>query len=401
MSGEDGVLLALNSGSSSLKIACYKRVGGSERAVLQGSASGIGAASGALRLAAEDGTVLLHEDHLCESQEEALARLAAALREHLPSPLLAVGHRVVHGGPQLRVHQRITPALLQTLEAAVHLAPLHIPQALRLIRKTEELFGNTPQFACFDTTFHRHMPDVATHLPLPDRFFAAGVQRYGFHGLSCESVMRRLGAPPPRRLVIAHLGSGSSVTAVLEGRSTDTSMGLSPTGGLPMGTRSGDLDPAVVLTLLRQTPAGADGVESLLNHQSGLAGLSGGEADMEHILQRAGAGDGAAALARDAFCTAVRKSIGAYAALLGGLDQVVFTGGIGQHSEEVRRRVMDGLDFLFASSTAATPVLVLEAQEEAEIATHCRDLLGTGDSPPDASASLPGGDLNPRSGTVL
>ncbi len=370
-------ILALNSGSSSLKVGCYQPSPtnrGEEQLILTGAADGIGRSEGKLSLKTADGTVLLEQPHLCESQEEALHRLIVAIGPHLPSPMAAVGHRVVHGGPKLREHQRITPAVLDDLQAAEDLAPLHIPQALKLIRKAEQLYPRIPQFACFDTTFHRSMPPVATHLPIPARLFAKGVQRYGFHGLSCESVMRRLGPQPPARVIIAHLGNGSSVTAVENGKSVDTSMGLSPTGGIPMSSRSGDLDPGVLLYLLRTEKPTPEALERLLDHDSGLAGLSGGESDMQELLKRVAANDAAATLAVDAFTTGVLKAVGAYTALLGGLDLLVFTGGIGEHSKEIRNRIVGRIKHPEGDQPA---IRVLPAQEELEIARHCRRLLGT------------------------
>ena len=368
-----GTILALNSGSSSLKVGCYQPSptnGAKEQLLFIGAAEGIGRSEGKLSLRAADGTTLLEYAHLCESQDEALDHLTAALARHLPTPVAAVGHRVVHGGPHLREHQRITPAVLDRLKAAEDLAPLHIPQALKLIRKAEQLYPGIPQFACFDTTFHRNLPPVATHLPIPDRFFAQGVQRYGFHGLSCESVMRRLGPQPPARVVIAHLGNGSSVTAVQGGKSLDTTMGLSPTGGIPMSSRSGDLDPGVLLYLLRTEKLTPEALEHMLDHDSGLAGLSGGESDMQQLLERISASDPAATLAVEAFTTGVLKAVGAYTALLGGLDLLVFTGGIGEHSQEIRSRILGRLTL-----SVSPTIQVLPAQEELEIAFHCRKLL--------------------------
>ena len=284
---------------------------------------------------------------------------------------------MVHGGPALREHQRITPAVLDALRAATHLAPLHIPPALDLIQQATGFYPDLPQFACFDTTFHRTMPPRATHLPLPASYFDQGVQRYGFHGLSCESVVRRLGTPVPSHVVIAHLGGGSSVTAVQDGRSLDTTMGLSPTGGIPMSTRSGDLDPEVLLYLLREGHLETDRLEGFLDHECGLTGLAGGDADMQQLLAREARGDQGASLAIEVFCTALRKTIGGYAALLGGLDLLVFTGGIGSNSEVIRNRVTRGLDFLFRSPSAGR-VRAMEAEEEQEIARISRNLLSNG-----------------------
>jgi len=295
------------------------------------------------------------------------------LRSFAKTPPVAVGHRVVHGGPHLREHQLITPQLLSTLEASVHFAPLHIPAALALIHQAQQALPDTPQFACFDTAFHRTLPEVAAHLPIPTRLHDAGVIRYGFHGLSCESVMHRL-SPIPERAIIAHLGNGSSITAVRNGKSVDTSMGLTPTGGIPMSTRSGDLDPGVLVYLLRNEKLSADALEQLLNRQCGLFAFSNGESDMQALLAREAAGEPTATLAIDAFCTAIRKTIGAYAALLGGLDLLVFTGGIGQRSQVIRERICQNLGFLGLAANSSK-VLALPAEEELQIARHTRVLL--------------------------
>jgi acetate kinase len=381
MSKPDAPILVLNSGSSSLKFGLYlpgANSSSAEQLLLEGSADSIGRDSGSLHIRNAAGEVLLHRDHLLESQSEALAAILTALRNIAHTEPIAVGHRVVHGGPHLREHQLITPQVLETLDASIHFAPLHIPQSLALIRQTRQALPSTPQFACFDTAFHRTLPEVAAHLPLPTRFYAAGVLRYGFHGLSCESVVARL-APIPARLIIAHLGNGSSLTAVRNGRSIDTSMGLTPTGGIPMSTRSGDLDPGVLLYLLRTEHLTPDALEDLLNHQCGLTAFSNGESDMQSLLAREAAGDPTAALAIDAFCTAARKTIGAYAALLSGLDLLVFTGGIGEHSAAIRARICSGLDFLnlTAESAAHAKILTLPSQEELQIARHTRALLGS------------------------
>lgn len=373
-------ILVLNSGSSSLKFALYGPGAGDEELLLQGSADGIGRDGGSLQLTLAGGEVVLHQEHILESREDAFEKAVGAMRAHLPQPPAAVGHRIVHGGPHLREHQPITAEVEAQLHAAEHFAPLHIPPALALLKLAREAFPQSTQFACFDTTFHRNMPPVAAHLPIPKKFFAEGLQRYGFHGLSYESLVYRLGDALPQKAVFAHLGNGASVTAVLRGTSIDTSMGLTPTGGIPMGTRSGDLDPGVLLYLQRSAGLDVDALEKLVNGQCGLAGLSGGESDMQALLARAGAGDADAELAVAAFCTAVCKQIGSYAALLGGLDLLVFTGGIGQHSAEVRKRVCASLGFLgiHAEDGAATNLKVLAAEEEIQIARHCRRMLQNG-----------------------
>jgi acetate kinase len=375
MPANDNAILVLNSGSSSLKFGLFIPGANDEQLILEGSADNIGRDSGSLRIGDVSGKDLLRRDHILESQPEALTAIIDALHDFAHTTPIAVGHRVVHGGPHLREHQRITPAVISTLEASVHFAPLHIPQSLALIRQAQRALPNTPNFACFDTAFHRTLPEVAAHLPIPTRFRDVGVIRYGFHGLSCESVVARLN-PIPQRVIIAHLGNGSSITAVLDGKSVDTSMGLTPTGGIPMSTRSGDLDPGVLIYLLRNEHLSADELEQLLNRQCGLFAFSNDESDMQVLLAREATNEPTAALAIDAFCTAIRKYIGAYAALLGGLDLLVFTGGIGQHSAPIRTRVCSGLGFLGLDPGNPNKVLALPAQEELQIARHTRVLLG-------------------------
>jgi acetate kinase len=378
-------ILVLNSGSSSLKFGLFKAAhaaGGSqadqddETLLLEGSAEGIGRADGSLKIKTADGTVLLQKDQVLESQTDALKSLASVLADHGHTRPVAVGHRVVHGGPQLREHQLLTPEVRQRLQEAVHFAPLHIPPALALIDQAQKIFGDAAHYACFDTAFHRTMPRVATQLALPRSYAQAGVIHYGFHGLSYESLVRRLGADLPSRAVFAHLGNGSSVCALRDGRSVDTSMGMTPTGGMPMGTRSGDLDPGVLLYLMRTEHLDADKLETLLTRQSGLAGFTDGEGDMQALEKRSAAGDEDAELAVEVFATAVRKYVGAYAALLGGIDLLVFAGGIGEHSAEVRRRVCNGLEFLgLNADDPAGRVRVLHTEEERQIARHCRTLM--------------------------
>jgi acetate kinase len=285
---------------------------------------------------------------------------------------VAVGHRVVHGGPRLREHQIITPQVLDQLRAATHFAPLHIPQALSLIAAAQSIFPAVPHFACFDDAFHQTMPEVASHLPIPQRYFDAGIRRYGFHGISYESLVHHFGAKLPTRAIFAHLGNGSSLCALQNGKSIDTTMGLTPTGGIPMGTRSGDLDPGVIVYLLRNEKFDADKLEDLLNRQSGLFALSSGESDVKTLEERARSNDSKASLALDAFAISVRKIIGAYMALLGGVDLLVFTGGIGEHSEHIRSAATKGLEPL---GLTAEKIRVVPTEEERQIARHCRRLM--------------------------
>ena len=369
--GKDNLVLVLNSGSSSLKFGIYYRRADDEEALLTGSAEGIGRSNGSLHIRSSDGNTLVARECVHESQSEALATLAAEVRNRIHAVPVAVGHRVVHGGPELRTHQLITPQILAQLRSATHFAPLHIPQALMLIASAQSIFPSAAHFACFDDAFHRTMPEVASHLPLPQRYFDAGIRRYGFHGLSYESLVHYFGARLPGRAVFAHLGNGASLCAVRNGVSVDTTMGLTPTGGIPMGTRSGDLDPGVFLYLLRNEKLGAEELEDLLNHQSGLFALSSGESDVK-ALETSIRSNPHAALALNVFALSVRKVIGAYAALLGGIDLLVFTGGIGENSAHIRSVAADGLEFL---GLTADKIQIVRAEEEPQIARHCRRMM--------------------------
>jgi acetate kinase len=314
----------------------------------------------------------VQSESILESQSDALTALASAIQEHIHTVPVAVGHRVVHGGPKLRTHQLITPQVLDQLHSATHFAPLHIPLALTLIASAQSIFPSAAQYACFDDAFHSTIPEVASHLPLPQRFFEAGIRRYGFHGLSYESLVHHFGAELPERAIFAHLGNGASLCALRNGVSVDTTMGLTPTGGIPMGTRSGDLDPGVFLYLLRNEKLSADELEDLLNHQSGIFALSSGESDVKALEGRIRSNDPHAALALNVFGVSVRKVIGAFVALLGGVDLLVFTGGIGEHSDHIRSLAADGLEFL---GLTADKIQIVPTEEELQIARHCRRMM--------------------------
>jgi acetate kinase len=370
---KDDLIFVLNSGSSSLKFGIYHRGASDEEALLTGSADGVGHSNGTLHIRSSAGKLLVRREGILESQSNALATVAEEIRKHIHATPVAVGHRVVHGGPHLLAHQLITPLVLDELRSATHFAPVHIPQALSLIASAQSLFPSAAQFACFDNVFHQTMPEVASHLAIPRRYFNAGVRRYGFHGLSYESLVHHFGAQLPERAIFAHLGNGASLCALRNRVSIDTTMGLTPTGGILMGTRSGDLDPGVFVYLLRTEQLGADEMEDLINHQSGLFALSSGESDMKSLEDRARAKDPQAMLALNVFVISVRKAIGAYIALLGGVDILVFTGGIGEHSDYVRSTVTNGLDFL---GLTADKIKIVPAEEEQQIARHCRRMLG-------------------------
>lgn len=273
------------------------------------------------------------------SSEKVLPEAMAWVDEAGPRPTM-VGHRVVHGGSKYVQHARIGATVLADLHALVPLAPLHMPAALAGIDATMAKFPSLPHVACFDTAFHAGMPELAARLPIPARF--AGVRRFGFHGLSYASVLATLGAPLPSRIVIAHLGSGSSLVAIRDGQAIDTTMGFTPDGGIMMGTRAGDLDPGTLVYLMRREGLSPDALERVVTRESGLLAV-GGTSDMRVLLSR---DDAPAELAVAMFAQGVKKAIGALASALGGIDVLVFTGGIGERAAPVRALACEGLGFI-------------------------------------------------------
>lgn len=382
-------VLALNSGSSSLKFGLYRVTGSRTDMLVSGAAESIGERKG--RFVAQDGqqNELVSETTAIPSQGDAIIRITRLLAEaSLPTPE-AIGHRIVHGGPKLRQHCLIDESVMRELEAAAVFAPLHTPSALSVIRFAQEHFPGIAQVACFDTAFHAELPDVARVLPIPKALQAEGIQRYGFHGLSYESIMHQLANEVPERIVIAHLGNGASVTAVKDGKSIDTSMGLTPTGGVIMSTRSGDLDPGVLIYLMRERKFDASELEALVDHRSGLLGISGVGSDMRSLHEAAASNSAPsnadARLAIQMFCISVRKQVAAMIAVLDGVDLLVFTGGIGENDAKVRAAICDGLSWIGVSldpvrnQSVSNPVngaesrcavRVLASQEDAQIALH-------------------------------
>ncbi len=347
-------VLALNSGSSSLKFGLYRVDAARAEALLVGD----------------------HEAASVESQRAAMLEIVGRLAASgLPRPE-AIGHRVVHGGRALHRHAVINAEVMAQLEAAAAFAPVHTPAALALIRLAQQHFPAKPQVACLDTAFHADMPAVARMLPIARELQTEGIRRYGFHGLSCESIVRQLQPALPARLVIAHLGNGASITAVKNGCSIDTSMGLTPAGGLLMATRSGDLDPGLLVYLLREKGLDADGLDELVNRRSGLLGISGVGSDMRDLRAAAGSiGDrrADAALAIEMFCRSVCKQIAAMAVSLGGIDSLVFTGGIGENDAQSRDAIARGLAWI-----GPFDLRVLRSQEDAQIARHAAACSASG-----------------------
>jgi acetate kinase len=380
-------ILALNSGSSSLKFGLYRIGLAKTETLVSGEAEAIGTADAKFHANNGSNAVLVSETAPIASQEDAFSHIGKYLADAgFPEPM-AVGHRVVHGGPGLTRHCLIDNAVLDQLKKAIAFAPLHVPAALEVIRFARVHFSNLPQAACFDTSFHADMPDVARTLPIPKALRSQGIRRYGFHGLSCESIVHQLADRIPARLIVAHLGNGASITAIRDGQSVDTSMGLTPTGGVIMGTRTGDLDPGILVYLAREKKFDASALEDLVDYQSGLLGLSGVDSDMRQ-LHKAASSDDDARLAIEMFCYSVRKQIAAMIAVLDGVDMVVFTGGIGEHDEVVRAMICDGLawagigpperlSWTPRETVPGDKVCVLPSQEDEQIARHTWSLQKT------------------------
>lgn len=331
-------VLCLNVGSSSLKFATYE----GDRRASEGTIENIG---------------------LPGSQADYRSAVEAIFSSLKCRPD-AVGHRLVHGGPEYFDPVLLDRKVIDRLRGFIPFAPLHLPRELEVVDAVARLFPNLPQIGCFDTAFHRHLPALARRFALPWELGNEGVVRYGFHGLSFTSIVTQLGDAIPERVVIAHMGNGVSLAAVRNGQCVDTTMGFTPTGGVMMGSRSGDLDPGIFLYLLRKGYT-VDGLEKLFNDESGLLGVSGISSDMRVLLERP---EGEEAIAM--FCYQVRKGVGALAAALDGVDLLVFTGGIGERAERVREQVCSGLRHLNIPS-----IRVMHTDEDGVIARHTREVL--------------------------
>jgi acetate kinase len=386
-------ILTINTGSSSLKVALYE-MGQGETRILSGEAERIGAPWGRLHLTDAHGATLLDQGSDLADHGAALEAVLAWLRRHRPDLSLdAVGHRVVHGGSPYQKNQRVTAEFIAILQGMIPTAPDHLPQTIAAMQVAVKAYPNLPQVACSDTAFHRHMPRIAQLYALPRHFADEGLIRYGFHGLSYEYIVQELRVVAPKeaesRVLIAHLGSGASMAAVRGGIGIDTTMGFTPAGGLMMGTRSGDISPGVLLYLLAEREMTPARLNVLLNRQSGLLGVSGISADMRDLLERE-SGDAHAAEAVALFCYQARKYLGALAAALGGLDTLIFTGGIGERAAAVRLRICDGLEFLgiridphrnevhapvISRESSAATVRVMKTDEDLMIARHTRELI--------------------------
>jgi len=386
-------ILTVNGGSSSIKFALYRADSPTTR-LLSGRIERIGLPKPTLTIhdcgRKQAPLVIAAHNHRAAGDF-----LIGLLDRHVGFANVAgVGHRVVHGGLKLNQAQRITPELLTELHRISPYDPEHMPSGIQLMKVFHRRHPRLPQVACFDTAFHRDMPRLAKLLSIPRRFDAKGVQRFGFHGLSYTFLMEeleRLAGPNAARgrLILAHLGNGASLAAVRDGKSIDTSMGFTPAAGIPMSTRSGDLDPGLFWYLSRTLRMTGKQFHEMVHHQSGLLGVSGISPDMRDLLARE-AKDVRAAEAVALFCYQAKKWIGAYAAALGGLDALVFTGGIGENAYQVRARICDGLQFLglrldpkknragapiISTRASRVTVRVIRTDEEVTIAkTVCRVL---------------------------
>ena len=350
MSTANPRILTVNGGSSSIKFALFE-AGASLRRIMEGAIERIGLPDATFRVKGSDRADDFTRPVTAPDHTAAVGALmdwveARSGREELT----AVGHRVVHGGSKYSEPERITREMVGELRRLSPFDPEHLPEEILLTDAFHHRFPELPQVACFDTAFHHDLPRVARLLPIPRRYEALGVRRYGFHGLSYAFLMGELarvaGAEAARgRVVLAHLGNGASLAAVRDGKPLDTSMGFTPTAGVPMSTRSGDLDPGLIWYLARTEGMNAQQFNEMVNVHSGLLGMSETSSDMRDLLERE-SGDARAAEAVALFCYQVKKWIGAYAAALGGLDTLVFAGGIGENAPPVRARICDGLGFL-------------------------------------------------------
>jgi acetate kinase len=390
-------ILTINGGSSSIKFAVFEATGSLNR-ILGGSIDQIGLPNTTFRVKGLSKADNFSRPVETQNHTVAVATLMDWIEERCGKDgLTAVGHRVVQGGPKYSKPQRITEEMVEELRQLSSFDPEHLPEEILLTEAFHRRFPDLPQVACFDTAFHHDLPCVARLLPIPRRYEAQGVRRYGFHGLSYEFLMGELarlaGSEAAQgRVVLAHLGNGASLAAVRHGKSMDTSMSFTPTAGVPMGTRSGDLDPGLVWYLSRTDGVDAKQFNEMVNFKSGLLGISETSSDMRELLDRE-TQDVRVAEAVALFCYQVKKWIGAFAAALGGIDTLIFAGGIGENAQTVRARICEGLEFLgieleekknakneglISANASRVAVRVIHTDEEIMIAkTVCR-ILGLG-----------------------
>jgi acetate kinase len=392
-------VLVLNSGSSSIKFSVYEAGDGERRKLHEGAVDGIGTDLGKFWIKDAAGKKLVDETPALPNRAIAFKLVSDALHSgDFPAPA-AIGHRMVCGGPTVQENQLITPDLIDEMERFTAFAPLHTPIAVYIMRESMRQFPGVKNFVCLDSYFHRTMPEVARHMPIPEEYSAMGVKRYGAHGISYESIVYQLEPNVPEKLVVAHLGNGASISAIRGGKCLDTSMGLTPTGGIISGTRTGDIDPGVLLFILRKicetaTSASdaADKLETVASKKSGLLGVSDLSNDMRDLREAIKTGNAKARLAVDKFTWTIARWIGSYVAELGGLDMLVFTGGIGENDIDSRSEVCAGLGALgiildakrnnvrgeavISAENSPVTVRVIPPAEDLIIVNHVVRLLG-------------------------
>ena len=392
-------VLVLNSGSSSIKFSVYEAGDGERRKLHEGAVDGIGTDLGKFWIKDAAGKKLVDETPALPNRAIAFKLVSDALHSgDFPAPA-AIGHRMVCGGPTVQENQLITPDLIDEMERFTAFAPLHPPIAVYIMRESMRQFPGVKNFVCLDSYFHRTMPEVARHMPIPEEYSAMGVKRYGAHGISYESIVYQLEPNVPEKLVVAHLGNGASISAIRGGKCLDTSMGLTPTGGIISGTRTGDIDPGVLLFILRKicetaTSASdaADKLETVASKKSGLLGVSDLSNDMRDLREAIKTGNAKARLAVDKFTWTIARWIGSYVAELGGLDMLVFTGGIGENDIDSRSEVCAGLGALgiildakrnnvrgeavISAENSPVTVRVIPPAEDLIIVNHVVRLLG-------------------------
>jgi len=392
-------VLVLNSGSSSIKFSIYEARDGERARLLEGAVDGIGTDLGKFWIKDAAGKKLVDETPALPTRAVAFALVSGALHSgDFPAPA-AIGHRMVCGGPTVLENQLITPELIDEMERYTAFAPLHTPIAVYIMRESLRLFPGVPNFVCLDSYFHRTMPEVVTHMPIPEEYSAMGVRRFGAHGISYESIVYQLQPDVPERLIVAHLGNGASISAIRHGQCLDTSMGLTPTGGIISGTRTGDIDPGVLLFILRKiaetaktAAEAADQLEVVAAKKAGLLGVSALSNDMRELREAIADGNAKARLAVDKFTWTIAKWIGGFVAELGGLDMLVFTGGIGENDIDSRAEICAGLGALgivldprrnnvrgaatISAGNSPVTVRVIPPAEDLIIVNHVVRLLG-------------------------
>ena len=386
-------VLAVNSGSSSLKYALYN-IGRDEKLILSGAINGISSRTGRFYINDGNNNVLINESLRISNHEIAVVKLLRWLKKNdYLNNLDAVGHRVVHGGPRYFQPLPVSSNLLEKLHDLISISPDHLPQELKVIKTIDQYHPDIKQVVCFDTTFHRNMPELAQLYALPRTLKDEGLIRYGFHGLSYEYVLeelkKRIGNDAANgRIIVAHLGSGASMAAINRGKGIETTMGFAPTGGLMMSTRSGDLDPGVILYLLRQKNLSPVEVTEMVNKNAGLLGVSKISGDMKELLEMKKNPDAVEAV--NMFCYQAKKFLGSLIAVLGGLDSLVFTGGIGENSPPIRKRICENMEFfgihlnadrnkenaaVISDDNSTVTVRVIKTNEQIMVARHTRDCL--------------------------